>query len=535
MIYLDVPFAQKDQAKSLGARWDGAAKKWYIPDHLEAEKDNFALWLPNVAPVTPDTANATMSMDFSTHLSGIESQQTEKPKTSLSQYLSMVQQAIQFNVLPNQWIVAELSNLQRRGGHLYLELSENSESGHTLASCRGMIWASNVMSIEQKFSQVTAQALQSGQKLLLNVSASFHPQYGFSLQVNDIDPSFTLGEIEKVLAAIRDDLKKRGLWQQNKQQVLAKDFYCVAVIAPDSAAGLGDFQAEADRLAEAGICQFDYFTATFQGDKVLPTFEKAFKQLMPKISQYQALIIIRGGGAKLDLHQLNKLEIAEQICQCTIPVLTGIGHERDNTILDEVAHTRFDTPSKVIGFIESSILQITSAAKQNWQMIQRISQEAVLQQKHQISQRQQFIQQTARQFVLQQKQKIESYQQNIIPFVMHQLQRERLKIDASIQQVQSQANRTFALEKNKLENYQKQLQTLAAQGLRTEKERIESFMRLVLSSGKETQLSRGFAIVRQAEQTMTHAKGLDSKQPLQIEMQDAFVTATEFTIQEKEK
>ena len=452
---------------------------------------------------------------------------------SLSQYLANVQQAIQFNVLPNQWIVAELSNFQRRNGHVYLELSENSEKGQTLASCRAMIWASQVFTIEQKFSQVTGQSLANGQKLLLNVSASFHPQYGFSLQVNDIDPSYTLGDIEKVLNDIRLALVSEGIWEKNKQRKLPNDFLSVAVIAPESAAGLGDFQAEANRLSTAGVCQFTYFHATFQGDKVELSFQKAFSQVQQNAHQYDVLIIIRGGGAKLDLHHLNKYILAKSICENSLPVITGIGHERDLTILDEVAHSKFDTPSKVIHFIEQSIYRKVKQAQQNWQWIVQSSQRAITEQKHRLEQMSGVIEQSSRNQLTIQKQDILANYQRLIPYVQQKIQRERSSLMKGFEYIQAQTLQKIALEQNSLRYLQHSLEQQAQRQIQQSKERIDGYLRFVLSSGKDIQLSRGFGVIRQAGQTLTHSKNINLEQQISIEMQDGILSAQPLKVELK--
>ena len=208
-----------------------------------------------------------------------------------------------------------------------------------------------------KFSQGTGGDLKPDIKVLVKVKADFHPVHGFDLIVEDIDPSFTLGDLLAKLGAIREALRAEDIYDSNKRLPRPEEFVRVAVICPATSAGQGDFRSEADRLQQAGLCDFDYFTATFQGGDASQSIRDAVRAVFDahKVRPYDALAIIRGGGSVTDLAWLNDLKLARWVCRVPIPVFTGIGHERDSTILDEVAHRRFDTPSKVALHIAHAI------------------------------------------------------------------------------------------------------------------------------------------------------------------------------------
>ncbi|MDP3639534.1 MAG: exodeoxyribonuclease VII large subunit, partial [Azonexus sp.] len=180
----------------------------------------------------------------------------------------------------------------------------------------------------------------------------FKAQYGFSIEIDAIDPEYTLGDLEARKREIRTRLQQEGIYDANKKLSSPWDFNAVLVVAPQGAAGLGDFQAEATRLERFGICRFVYATSRFQGEGAANEIKQALQSALQHwrdsaMSTPDAVVIIRGGGAVNDLAWLNDYELAKHICTMKIPVLTGIGHERDNTILDEVSNIRFDTPSKV--------------------------------------------------------------------------------------------------------------------------------------------------------------------------------------------
>lgn len=481
MLYLDVPFSQKEVAKQQGARWDPLKKKWYLPNPDQVDLSLFSAWLT-------ETVEATDAL----------TPPTEKTSLRLSQLLQQVQLQLQNQFSQAIWIRAEIANLNERRGHLYLELSENNEQGQTLASCRAMIWASSAETLLTQFEKVTGACLQDGQKVLVQVQVTFHEKFGFSLLIQDIDPSFTLGEIEANLLAIREKLIKEGIYQVNQQLVLPKDLFRIAVISPPNAAGLGDFRAEADQLQAHKLCEFVYFHSAFQGEQVVPEMLAAlaaFDSIHQK-QPFDALVIIRGGGAKLDLNPLNQYVLAKAITAMPIPVLTGIGHERDNTILDEVAHTRFDTPSKVIQGIWQRISQQASQAQQHWQQIEQGALTRL---------------QKARSNLTQLKQQLEHNQTRSLVFWQHkldpifaqiqarsqqQLGQNAVRLDSLIQQVYRQARQPITQLKRQLDDQQSLVLSQANKTLLYYRQQCQQTLGYILSSGPKTQLKRGFALAK---------------------------------------
>lgn len=226
------------------------------------------------------------------------------------------------------WVCVEASEVKAaRNGHLYFNFVEHDASGREIAKCNGVLWANRAKSVLQRFNTATGGDLKPGLKLLVQAVAEMHPQYGFSLQVLDIDPSYTLGDMEQKLAKIRDTLTREGAFDRNKRLRKPLDFRRVAVIAPDGAAGLGDFRQEADRLSAHGVVEFLYYSALFQGAGAAESISKAFSSVLLDHTEtpFDAVCLIRGGGAKTDLAWLNELAIARVICDSPIPVFRGLG------------------------------------------------------------------------------------------------------------------------------------------------------------------------------------------------------------------
>lgn len=298
----------------------------------------------------------------------------------LSDYLAAVELVVKETFRHSVWVKAEIRNLSSKGGHYYFELAEKDDEGKVIASCRGNLWRFKAARVLTKFERATGMKLDRDVTVLLNVSATFHPLYGFSLAINDIDPSYTLGDLARQYAAMLEQLSAEGLLNLNKQVPPPFDIEHVLVIAPEKAAGLGDFQADANRLEDTGACHFHYHHATFQGNHAPKEIRHAItKGMLVFKKQYERLpdvmVIIRGGGAVGDLAYLNDYELAALVAEQPIPVWVGIGHERDNVILDEVAHTSFDTPSKVIAGITNHLASLMQRTQDYADAIQHISQQ----------------------------------------------------------------------------------------------------------------------------------------------------------------
>ena len=297
----------------------------------------------------------------------------------LSDYLSAVDMVIKQTFNHRVWVKAEIRNLSSKGGHYYFELAEKDDDGKVIASCRGNLWRFKAARVLAKFERATGMPLDRDLTVLLKVSAGFHAQYGFSLTIEDIDPSYTLGDLARQYAEMVDRLTGEGLLNLNQQLPVPFDIEHVLVVAPEKAAGLGDFQADADRLARTGACHFHYHHATFQGNHAPSEIRQAIVSAQQQFyDTYQRLpdllVIIRGGGAVGDLAYLNDYELAALVAEQPIPVWVGIGHERDKVILDEVAHSSFDTPSKVIAAIMAHLAQLVTQTLQYQAQIKQAAQ-----------------------------------------------------------------------------------------------------------------------------------------------------------------
>ena len=409
----------------------------------------------------------------------------QDPQFSLKEYLSTVQEVIKLTFDTPVWVKAEIRNLNIKAGHYYLELAEKDpDNDQVIASCRATIWKFAAQKIVTPFERETGIELSRDLNVLIKVKASFDPQYGFSLNIVEMDSSYTLGDIARRYQEILQRLTAKGLIERNRQLPTPFDLNRVLVIAPENAAGLGDFKKDADALADAQVCEFVYHSATFQGNTAPQSIRQSLAQGLKQWAEDYTrapdlIVIIRGGGAVNDLAYLNDYELAALLCKRSVPIWVGIGHEKDRTILDEIAHRSFDTPSKVIAGIRNHIVERVQDVITNLQIIQRSS-----------------------------RQQIQAYQnQN----------------DQLMTLIQSIANTKVSDAFKEVTQLRSNISNLARQQTRIAQQQIEALLRETLIQNPKTVLSKGYAIVRQQGHAVRSVHELESE--VQVEMQDGTFVA----------
>ena len=367
--YLQVPFAQKDQAKRLGARWDAESRRWYVPAGVDLEA--FLNWIPERSPLAEqptarqlaESADSVVYPVEHTGSTAVSMADAPTDGMSLSQLLQRVEQVVALAFDRGQWTRIDLIDVRVRNGHVYLELAERDEQGRVLAAARGMIWNNTADRILPQFTRATGIELAAGIRLLARVRPVVHRRFGLTLEIEALDAAFSLGELEARRRQIRDRIRQEGLADLQRRLAPPFDFRRVLVLAPDSAAGLGDFRASIERWQAAGVCHFDVLHARFQGEGAAADLCRALESALARACEgyWDCLVILRGGGAVNDLAWLEDEALVRAVCLWPVPVLTGIGHERDRCLLDEFAHHAFDTPSKVAAGIIERIVQRASS------------------------------------------------------------------------------------------------------------------------------------------------------------------------------
>lgn len=266
---------------------------------------------------------------------------------------ALVSEAISLTMPDSYWVEAELSEARTAfNGHCYMELIQKDEHSNTpVAKARANCWANRWQVIRPYFERITGQEIHAGMKVLLEVHAQFHPNYGFSWIVDDIDPTYTLGDMARKRQEIIKTLKEEGVFELQKELSLPMFCQRIAVISSATAAGYGDF---CNQLAENDLgLQFHtrLFPATMQGEGVEQSVIAALDAINNEWEDWDCVVIIRGGGATSDLSGFDTLYLAENVANFPLPVITGIGHERDESVLDMISFHRVKTPTAAAAFL----------------------------------------------------------------------------------------------------------------------------------------------------------------------------------------
>ena len=280
---------------------------------------------------------------------------TTQPLT-LSMLNGIVRQTIEYNLQESFWVQAELASVRENHGHCYMELIEKGTDGdNTLkAQARACCWRNTWLHVGKRFTEATGTPMRAGLKVLLCVHANFHETFGFSWIVDDIDPTFTLGDMAQRRKEIIRILTEQGVIDLNKQLTISPFCKRIAVISSATAAGYGDFSNQLNDNTYGFKFETQLFPAIMQGENVENSIIQALNEIYTQ-SDFDCVVIIRGGGSTSDLSGFDTLPLAENVANFPLPVITGIGHDRDKSILDIVACVSLKTPTAVAEFLISNL------------------------------------------------------------------------------------------------------------------------------------------------------------------------------------
>lgn len=287
----------------------------------------------------------------------------ESPVYSLSELNRHIRETIEDGYPDAIWIMAEIASFNRNAfsGHCYLDLVDaNGEA----AKSKAMIWKKTFDLVAARFETKTGTPLRQGIKVQFLVKVEFNIQYGLSLIIWDVDPDFTLGEWAKKRAHSIKTLQEKGLLDKNKALQLNDPIQHLAIISSPTAAGFQDFVQHLKENPQGYAYQWNLFPSLMQGQEAIDSIGQALEQIKLELNHFQVLILIRGGGSQTDLQVFDELELAEKLADFPIPVFSGIGHQRDESVCDLVAHSSFKTPTAVADWL------IESTTQWEWQALQ---------------------------------------------------------------------------------------------------------------------------------------------------------------------
>ena len=278
-----------------------------------------------------------------------------KTAFSLFELNNIIKDAISYALPDTYWVVAEIADTKlNQKGHCYLELVEKDDN-KVVAQVKANIWAYEYRKLSLKFQAATNEPLRPGMKVLLLVAVTFHEVYGLSLNVKDIDPAYTMGEMALKKREVIERLTKEGLIGLNKSLSLPVVPQRIAVISSPTAAGYGDFFDHLDNNPYGYSFVHILFPALMQGPGAEESIISALRKISQKRDIFDVLVIIRGGGSVIDLNCFDSYNLASQVAKLPLPVITGIGHEKDDSVVDMTAHTRMKTPTAVAEFLISGL------------------------------------------------------------------------------------------------------------------------------------------------------------------------------------
>ena len=295
-------------------------------------------------------------------------------RLTLYELNSLVREVLECEMPDEYWVEAELSECREARGHCYMELIQKDERSATpIAKASARCWASKWTLIRPYFERTTGQQLHAGMKVLLKVYAQFHEAYGFSWIVTDIDPTYTLGDMARKRQEIIRQLKTEGVFDLQKE--LRMPLFCqrIAVISSETAAGYGDFCNQLADNPYGFKFHTQLFPAIMQGKGVEQSVINALECIYNE--QFDCVVIIRGGGATSDMSGFDTLALAENVANFPLPIITGIGHDRDESILDMVSHTRVKTPTAAAAFLIDHLKTVMDILNDSQEQILRLAQQ----------------------------------------------------------------------------------------------------------------------------------------------------------------
>lgn len=361
----------------------------------------------------------------------------ENKPLSLLELNSLVRRSITSCLPDEYWVQAELSDVRvNYSGHCYLEFVQKDATDNALlAKARGIIWANVFTRLRSYFERETGQAFVSGLKVLVKVTVDFHELYGYSLTVVNIDPTYTLGDMVRRRKEILRQLDEEGILTLNKELELPVLTQRIAVISSATAAGYGDFCNQLLHNSFGFVFYPLLFQAIMQGEQVEQSIIQALDRINATRDNWDVVVIIRGGGATSDLSGFDTYDLAANCAQFPLPIITGIGHERDDTVLDMISHTRVKTPTAAAEFLINHVRQTA--------------------------------------------QELEAYEEVIYQEVPRLLQQEKQRLDSFVTRIPGQVQMRLQRENFRQEKFQNRMKTAWQSRLLQENYRLQLMPRLL--------------------------------------------------------
>jgi exodeoxyribonuclease VII large subunit len=371
------------------------------------------------------------------------------------------------------WVEAELSEVREVRGHCYMELVQKDMFSNTpVAKASAKCWKSKWMYVRPKFEQITGQYLHTGMKVMLKVYADFHEAYGFSWIVTDINPEYTLGDMAKKRMQIIEQLKQEGVFDLQKELEIPMFAQRVAVISSQNAAGFGDFTRQLTDNSYGFKFHVELFPAIMQGEGIEGSVIAALDAINERLDEFDVVVIIRGGGATSDMSGFDTLALAENVANFPLPIITGIGHDRDESVLDMISYTKVKTPTAAAALLVEHLEVV-------WQMLIEAENELVTVAQHRIEN---------------EKQRLSHIAEKIpVLFSLVKTHYENV-LDKLLMTISSMINEKVSSEKHNVQLMEEKIKPLVDVRLQREKHHLMMLEQRVKALDPEILLKRGYSI-----------------------------------------
>lgn len=438
---------------------------------------------------------------------------------SLHELNSSIRRAFEQNFGGRFWVTAETSGIKSppQGGHFYFELLEKGErEGQILARSRAVMWRASVGSLLAKFESATGQAFTNGLQVQLLVGVHFHEQFGLYLDVYDLDPTFTLGDMARKRRETLERLRQEGLIDCQKSLSLGRPLRHIAVISSSSAAGWGDFRSHIQAAREQWPFLLQFYPALMQGEGTTTSILSALREIVQSGIAYDCVVLIRGGGAEIDLMAFDSYELCAAIARYPLPIIVGIGHERDTSVADRVAHHSLKTPTAVAEFLLNS-------REREWTLLRKLSERlqrsVVLMQDYHLVLLQRLVHHlpiAIKESTQQEFFKLQRQEATLQRTALILLAQERQRIEHCSYVLKATMPKLLLSYQSVLEQEQQHLQRLLPLILEKKKESLGHLARLVQLLSPRQTLKRGYSIVRKADKSVLSSQQLTRGDTLEI-------------------
>ena len=438
---------------------------------------------------------------------------SKSPNTiTLQEFNNRIKRLLADPSVMNCWVVAETTDV-RINQHCYLQLLEkNSKTGATVAKIKAIIWGSQFRFLNARFKQVTGRDIGNDMKIMVCLSVNYSPQYGLTVVINDINPEFTLGDMERQRQEILNRLTQEGIIGQNKTVPVPPVLQRIAIVSAAGAAGYGDFMKQLTDN-KYGVCFYPcLFQATMQGVKTVPTVLAALDKVEQNQHLFDCVVIIRGGGGTEELNSFDNYDLARRVATFPLPVIVGIGHERDITVLDYVAGIRVKTPTAAA---EHIILQAANALAH----IGDLSNQVVS---------------IARDYIARAKEQLSYYAGNLPIMAQRIIDTNTLRLQNFILNIPLHVQRRIEGENAQLARQKDAIKNAVAQVKMKETMRLEALGDKIELLSPRKVMARGYTLTTCEGKIMTDAAQLEAGKLVTIHFRDGKVVAgTQSVIKDK--